>query len=80
MTSVSDSPVSTSVSTSTATDLAPADIGGATESGKSFGKPIPRVEDNRLVSGNGRYLDDLGHGALAAAFVRSPHAHARILD
>ncbi|MGX7725012.1 aerobic carbon-monoxide dehydrogenase large subunit [Rhodococcus sp. 5G237] len=80
MTSVSDSPVSSSVSTSTTTDLAPADIGGATESGKSFGKPIPRVEDNRLVSGNGRYLDDLGHGALAAAFVRSPHAHARILD
>ena len=32
------------------------------------------------VTGGGRYLDDLGHDALAAAFVRSPHAHARILD
>jgi len=45
-----------------------------------FGAPITRREDPRLVTGNGRYLDDLGHGALAAAFVRSPHAHARITD
>jgi CO/xanthine dehydrogenase Mo-binding subunit len=47
---------------------------------KLFGAPIPRREDPRLVSGRGRYLDDIGHGALAAAFVRSPHAHARIAD
>jgi CO/xanthine dehydrogenase Mo-binding subunit len=50
-----------------------------------FGEPIPRREDPRLVSGDGRYLDDLGDddpggGALAAAFVRSPYAHARVLD
>jgi aerobic carbon-monoxide dehydrogenase large subunit len=45
-----------------------------------FGAPVQRKEDPRLVSGNGRYLDDLGQGALAAAFVRSPYAHARILD
>src|SRR4029079_160637 len=45
-----------------------------------FGAPIRRREDPRLLTGGGRYLDDLGHGALAAAFVRSPHAHARILD
>ncbi|MCX9192972.1 xanthine dehydrogenase [Carbonactinospora thermoautotrophica] len=45
-----------------------------------FGSPIPRLEDERLVSGRGRYLDDLGRGALAAAFVRAPHAHARIVD
>ena len=31
-------------------------------------------------AGAGGYLDDLGQDALAAAFVRSPHAHARILD
>ncbi|TNY34979.1 aerobic carbon-monoxide dehydrogenase large subunit [Thermomonospora catenispora] len=43
-----------------------------------FGEPIPRREDPRLLTGQGRYLDDLGRGALAAAFVRSPHAHARI--
>jgi carbon-monoxide dehydrogenase large subunit len=45
-----------------------------------FGQRILRVEDPRLLAGNGRYLDDLGHDALAAAFVRSPHAHARIVD
>jgi aerobic carbon-monoxide dehydrogenase large subunit len=43
-----------------------------------FGEPIVRVEDPRLLTGQGRYLDDLGRGALAAAFVRSPYAHARI--
>src|SRR3954466_5446843 len=32
------------------------------------------------MAGKGRYLDDIGHRALAAAFVRSPHAHARIVD
>jgi len=47
---------------------------------RAFGVPMTRREDPRLVSGNGRYLDDLGEGALAVAFVRSPHAHARILD
>ena len=45
-----------------------------------FGAPVKRREDPRLVTGNGRYLDDLGHDALAAALVRSPHAHARIVD
>src|SRR5215475_9843434 len=45
-----------------------------------FGASVQRVEDDRLVRGHGAYLDDLGHDALAAAFVRSPHAHARILD
>ncbi len=45
-----------------------------------FGAPIKRREDPRLVTGQGRYLDDLGHDALEAAFVRSPHAHARVVD
>ncbi|HEX9528621.1 MAG TPA: molybdopterin cofactor-binding domain-containing protein, partial [Streptosporangiaceae bacterium] len=45
-----------------------------------FGEPIARLEDDRLLRGNGAYLDDLGHDALAAAFVRSPHAHAMVLD
>ncbi|MFI6902907.1 aerobic carbon-monoxide dehydrogenase large subunit [Nonomuraea sp. NPDC050394] len=45
-----------------------------------FGEPVRRVEDERLLTGQGRYLDDLGREALAAAFVRSPHAHARIRD
>lgn len=45
-----------------------------------FGEPIQRREDPRLLTGQGRFLDDLGRDALAAAFVRSPHAHARIVD
>src|SRR5439155_928924 len=45
---------------------------------RMFGEPIQRREDPRLVSGDGRYLDDLGQDALAAAFVRSPYAHARV--
>jgi CO/xanthine dehydrogenase Mo-binding subunit len=45
-----------------------------------FGQAVRRREDLRLAAGDGRYLDDLGHQALAAAFLRSPHAHARIVD
>jgi carbon-monoxide dehydrogenase large subunit len=45
-----------------------------------FGTPVLRSEDTRLITGGGRYLDDLGQDALEAAFVRSPHAHARVLD
>lgn len=47
---------------------------------RQFGEPVARLEDPRLLRGDGRYLDDLGHDALAVAFVRSPHAHARVLD
>src|SRR3954449_1293113 len=47
---------------------------------KLFGEPVRRREDARLIVGKGRYLDDIGSTALAAAFVRSPHAHARIID
>jgi aerobic carbon-monoxide dehydrogenase large subunit len=46
-----------------------------------FGAPVQRREDRRLVTGQGRFVDDLvPAGALAAAFVRSPHAHARVVD
>jgi CO/xanthine dehydrogenase Mo-binding subunit len=47
---------------------------------KLFGERVQRVEDVKLVTGQAHYLDDLGHDALAAAFVRSPHAHARVVD
>lgn len=45
-----------------------------------FGEPVRRTEDVRLTMGNGRYVDDIGVGqdALEAAFLRSPHANARI--
>src|SRR5690349_8652006 len=40
---------------------------------------MPRFEDLRLVRGAGKYSDDISMpGQTIAAFVRSPHAHARI--
>ncbi|MBM3481771.1 MAG: xanthine dehydrogenase family protein molybdopterin-binding subunit [Alphaproteobacteria bacterium] len=42
-------------------------------------QPVRRVEDERLVTGRGNYLDDVKlEGVAAAWMVRSPHAHARI--
>jgi aerobic carbon-monoxide dehydrogenase large subunit len=44
-----------------------------------LGKPLLRKEDFRFLTGSGRYLDDIEvPRALHAAFVRSPHAHARL--
>jgi carbon-monoxide dehydrogenase large subunit len=44
-----------------------------------IGSRVPRREDERLLTGQGRYLDDLEMpDALSAAFLRSPNAHARI--
>ena len=44
-----------------------------------IGRPVPRVEDDRLLAGRGRFTDD-EHlpGEAWCAFVRSPHARARI--
>src|SRR5277367_6243644 len=46
------------------------------------GQSIPRVEDAALLTGRGRFVDDLGvrPGTLHAAILRSPHAHADILS
>jgi carbon-monoxide dehydrogenase large subunit len=44
-----------------------------------FGARVDRLEDPRLLTGRGSYVDDLPVAGLAhAAFVRSPLAHARI--
>jgi carbon-monoxide dehydrogenase large subunit len=46
-----------------------------------FGQSLRRVEDARFLTGFGRYVDDIAvEGALHAAFLRSPHAHARLLS
>ncbi len=37
-----------------------------------------RYEDDALVTGYGRYADDVNNGELQAVFVRSPHARANI--
>jgi aerobic carbon-monoxide dehydrogenase large subunit len=46
-----------------------------------IGKPLTRREDIRLITGKGRYVDDIkAPGMLHMAVLRSPHAHADILS
>ena len=43
------------------------------------GAKVPRVEDRRILTGRGHYVDDVHlPRMLHAAFLRSPMAHARI--
>src|SRR5438128_9916690 len=47
--------------------------------GTGIGQPVRRREDLRLLTGNGRYSDDVNvPGQAYAVMVRSPHAHAVI--
>jgi len=47
--------------------------------GRFVGARVRRVEDSRLLTGGGRYVDDVSvAGVLHAAFLRSPHPHAEI--
>ena len=52
----------------------------AEDAEKWVGRSIPQFEDAALVTGSGRFIDDLGTrpGTLEAAILRSPHAHAEI--
>ena len=45
-----------------------------------IGRPVKRVEDARLLTGRGTFIDDRDPlpNVYHAAIVRSPHAHARI--
>jgi len=46
---------------------------------KYFGAAVRRREDPRFLRGEGRFVDDVTlPGLLHAAYLRSPHAHARI--
>ncbi|KAB2903528.1 MAG: xanthine dehydrogenase family protein molybdopterin-binding subunit, partial [Burkholderiaceae bacterium] len=49
--------------------------------GPHLGRALPRIEDRALLTGRGRYGDDMPirAGTLHAAVLRSPHAHARLL-
>ncbi len=52
----------------------------ATTAERFIGQSVPRHGARRLLQGRGTYLDDLRLPRLAhVVFVRSPHAHARIL-
>ena len=49
--------------------------------GRFIGKALPRKEDERLVTGKGRFTDDFAlPGETYAAMVRSPYVHARIVS
>src|SRR5471030_2510533 len=51
----------------------------ATKSATGIGAAVRRKEDFRFVTGKGQYTDDVVRpGETRAAFVRSPHAHAKI--
>jgi aerobic carbon-monoxide dehydrogenase large subunit len=48
---------------------------------KIIGARVQRVEDPRLLTGHGSFIDDLQRPAmLHVAFARSDHAHARIVE
>lgn len=58
-------------------DLSPDSTGVVTHA--AVGRSVPRLEDPALLTGKGRYLDDIWlPDILHCAFVRSPVAHARI--
>ena len=47
--------------------------------GRYVGSKVRRLEDRRLLTGRGRYVDDIEvEGMVHAAFLRSPHPHALI--
>ena len=47
----------------------------------AIGQPVRRKEDQRLLTGQGRFTDDFSiAGQTYAAIVRSPYPHARILQ
>jgi carbon-monoxide dehydrogenase large subunit len=51
----------------------------ATVAGRYAGARVPRVEDARLLTGHGTYVDDVVRpGMLHACFVRSPLARAKV--
>jgi CO/xanthine dehydrogenase Mo-binding subunit len=56
-------------------------VSGSRQRGPFIGRPMPRFEDLRLVRGAGNYTDDVSVPEQAyAVFVRTPHAHARVVS
>ncbi|TPQ33064.1 carbon monoxide dehydrogenase, partial [Cupriavidus pinatubonensis] len=53
---------------------------GAAGRQRHVGRSMERLEDAAILTGRGRYGDDLAvkPGTLHAAIVRSPHAHAEL--
>ncbi len=45
------------------------------------GQPVPRLEDDRLITGKGQFTDDLTlPGAAHMVLLRTPHAHAKLRE
>jgi len=57
-------------------------MGAAFEAGRfGSGQVVQRIEDAALLAGQGRFTDDVpAEGETHIAFLRSPHAHARIVS
>jgi CO/xanthine dehydrogenase Mo-binding subunit len=55
---------------------------GPNDNNKNWvGRPLPRKEENRLLRGRGKFADDIKlRDMLYLGFVRSPYAHARIVN
>ena len=48
---------------------------------EGIGARVARKEDKRFITGRGRYVDDIKVlGLTHAHFVRSPHAHAKVVS
>ena len=48
---------------------------------EGIGARVKRKEDRRFITGKGRYTDDIrSENQAYAAFVRSPHAHAKVIS
>ena len=67
----------TTVPAGTAAEAGPA--AGSDEEPAGIGAPLLRLEDDRFLRGEGRFVEDIAlPGEARAVFLRSPHAHARL--
>ena len=66
----------------TATHERPAEPALDNRPQRHLGRPMERLEDPAILTGHGRYGDDIGirPGTLHAAILRSPHAHAELVS
>ena len=47
----------------------------------AVGQPVTRIEDTRLITGQGKFTDDQKlPGMVHGVFTRSPYAHAKIIS
>ena len=62
------------------TDNSPPVLSALDRPNSYIGRSVPRPNLQRLTQGRGQYVSDVSLPRMAhVAFVRSPHAHARIM-